>query len=69
MDGKFQGCGVYIGDLENGGVGLASYHDLESAIPDELKAEIEDLQKKIISGEIKDTGCISYPDHCPGGLY
>jgi basic membrane protein A len=69
MAGNFKGCGVYIGDLANGGVGLAAYHDLDSIVPADLKAEVEDLQKKIISGEIADTGCISYPQHCPGGLY
>jgi basic membrane protein A len=69
MDGEFNGCGVYVGDLVNDGVGIAPYHDLESAIPDELKAEVEELRQKIISGEITDTGCISYPQHCPGGLY
>lgn len=66
---NFKGCGVYIGGLDNGGVDIAPYHDLDSAIPAELKAEIEDLRAKIISGEIADTGCISYPDYCPGGLY
>jgi basic membrane protein A len=69
MDGSFDGCGVYVGDLENGGVGIASYHDLASEVPDDLKKEVEDLQAKIISGEISDTGCISFPASCPGGLY
>jgi basic membrane protein A len=69
MDGEFNGCGVYVGSLDNGGVGLAPYHDLESAVPDELKAEVEALQQDIIDGVITDTGCISYPDWCPGGLY
>ncbi|HEY45045.1 MAG TPA: BMP family ABC transporter substrate-binding protein, partial [Anaerolineae bacterium] len=68
-EGKFDGCGVYIGSLENGGVGIASYHDMESAVPGSLKAEIIDLTQKIISGELSDTGCISYPAYCPGGLY
>jgi basic membrane protein A len=69
MDGNFKGCGVYIGGLDNGGVDIAPYHDLDSAVPAELKAEIEELRAKIISGEIADTGCISNPDYCPGGLY
>jgi len=69
MEGKFNACGVYIGDMVNGGVGIAPYHDLDGKIPVSLKAEIEDLQKKIISGEIKDTGCLTYPNLCPGGLY
>jgi len=69
MEDNFNSCGVYVGDLANGGVGLAPYHDLEDQIPDDLKAEVEELAQKIISGEIADTGCISYPDWCPGGLY
>ncbi len=69
MDGTFNGCGVYVGDLVNEGVGLAPYHDLESAVPADLKAEVEALKAKIVSGEITDTGCLSYPDYCPGGLY
>jgi basic membrane protein A len=69
MDDEFDGCGVYVGTLENDGVGLAPYHDVEDTIPADLKAEVEDLRQKIISGEITDTGCISYPEHCPPGLY
>jgi basic membrane protein A len=69
VDGEFDGCGVYVGELANDGVGIAPYHDLESAVPDDLKAEVEELRQKVISGEIADTGCISYPEHCPGGLY
>jgi basic membrane protein A len=69
IEGNFNGCGVYIGDLNNAGVGIAPYHDLDSAVPDDLKAEVEELAEKIISGEIADTGCLSYPEHCPGGLY
>jgi basic membrane protein A len=69
MDGTFDGCGIYVGDLANGGMGIAPYHDLESTVPDDLKAEVEALKEAIISGEITDTGCVSYPEHCPGGLY
>ena len=52
VEGNFNGGGVYVGTLENDGVGLAPYHDWEDKIPDELKAEIEALRPKIISGEI-----------------
>ncbi len=69
MTGDFKGCTNYIGDLANDGVGLAPYHDLDDQIPDDLKAEVEGLKQQIVSGEISDTGCISYPQHCPGGLY
>ena len=68
-NGKFKGCDVYIGDLKNEGVGIADYHDLASKVPDDLKKEVDDLREKIVKGEITDTGCISYPQHCPGGLY
>jgi basic membrane protein A len=68
-EGKFKGCTNFVGDLANGGVALAPYHDLDSKVPADLKKEIEDLKAKIISGEIKDTGCLSYPDYCPPGLY
>jgi basic membrane protein A len=69
IEGNFKGCDSYVGDLQNGGVGIAPYHDLEDAVPDELKAEVEELRQQIVSGEITDTGCISYPDWCPPGLY
>ena len=69
MEGEFKGCGVYIGSLENEGVGIAPYHDVEDEVPDDLKDEVEDLRQQIIDGEIEDTGCISYPEHCPSGLY
>ena len=69
MEGNFKGCGVYKGDLANAGVGIAPYHFLDSAVPVGLKSEIEALKAKIISGQIPDTGCISYPQHCPPGMY
>jgi basic membrane protein A len=68
-EGNFEGCTNYVGSLENGGVGIAPYHDLADEVPDDLEAEVEELRQQIISGEISDTGCISYPEHCPAGLY
>jgi basic membrane protein A and related proteins len=44
--------GAYIGNLQNDGVGLAPYHDWESRVPDELKAEVEQLLADIKSGEV-----------------
>ena len=69
MEGNFDGCGTYVGDMVNDGVGIAPYHDLESAVPDDLKAEVEALAAEISSGERTDTGCVSFPAYCPGGLY
>jgi len=42
----------YLGDYANGGVGLAPYHDYEGEVPDELKAEIEDLTQQITDGTL-----------------
>ncbi|HEY8456400.1 MAG TPA: BMP family ABC transporter substrate-binding protein [Actinopolymorphaceae bacterium] len=42
----------YVGTLENDGTGLAPYHEFEDEIPDDLKAEIEELKQQIIDGEI-----------------
>lgn len=51
VDGTFEG-GSYQGTLENGGVGIAPYHEFEGDIPEELKQEVADLQEAIIAGEI-----------------
>ncbi|KLU09125.1 BMP family protein [Kocuria sp. SM24M-10] len=42
----------YIGTLENGGVGIAPYHDQEEAVGEELAAEVEQLQQDIIDGTV-----------------
>lgn len=55
VDGTFEG-GVTVGTLENGGVGLAPYHDLESAVPAELAAQIETIKAGIIDGSVSVKG-------------
>ncbi|MBU1176390.1 MAG: BMP family ABC transporter substrate-binding protein, partial [Alphaproteobacteria bacterium] len=52
MDGSFAG-GLTVGTLENEGVGLAPYHDMDALVSDELKAEIEALKAGIIDGSVK----------------
>ncbi|MFC7456550.1 BMP family protein [Brachybacterium sp. GCM10030267] len=42
----------YVGTLENGGVGLAPYHDFEDEVPEELTSEIEALTQDIIDGTV-----------------
>ena len=42
----------YIGTLENGGVGIADYHDYADKVPAELDTAVQDLKAQIISGEI-----------------
>jgi basic membrane protein A len=44
--------GLYVGTLENGGVGLADYHEFDSQIPQELKDKIEELKQGIIDGTV-----------------
>jgi basic membrane protein A len=51
-DNTFQG-GVANNTLANEGVGLAPYHDFESAVPADLTTGIDALKAKIISGEVK----------------
>ena len=43
----------YLGTLENNGVSLAPYHEFDSKVPAELKTEVENIKKDIISGTIK----------------
>ncbi|MEQ7126293.1 BMP family ABC transporter substrate-binding protein [Actinopolymorpha sp. B11F2] len=42
----------YVGTLENKGTGLSPYHEWDSKIPAELKAEIEEIEQQIIDGTI-----------------
>ncbi len=51
MQGTFEG-GLLVGTLENGGVDLAPFHDMEALVPDALKAEIAQLRSDIIDGTL-----------------
>ncbi|PTT59539.1 BMP family lipoprotein, partial [Arthrobacter sp. HMWF013] len=51
-DGKFTNT-PYVGTLANDGVQLAPFHDLESAVPAELKTELEQIKKDIAGGTLK----------------
>jgi basic membrane protein A len=50
-NGTFEG-GVIVGTLENGGVGLADFHDLADAVSDETQAELDAIREAIIAGDI-----------------
>jgi len=52
LDDTFEG-GVVVGTLENTGVDLAPFHELDSMVSDELKAELDDLRAGIIDGSIQ----------------
>lgn len=49
----------YVGTLENGGVGLAPFHDFESKVDPELAAKIEELKAGIIDGSVPATSVSS----------
>ncbi len=51
LDDSFAG-GVIVGTLENGGVGLASFHDLADMVSADLQAEVDDVAAKLIAGEL-----------------
>ena len=55
VDGSFAG-GVTVGTLASGGVALAPYHDLDAAVPAELKAEIDAIAAGIKDGSISVKG-------------
>ena len=42
----------YVGTLENEGVGLAPFHDLESSVPADLAAEVDALRDQIVAGTV-----------------
>lgn len=52
VDGTFAG-GSVVGTLENTGVDLAPFHDLESAVPADVVADLATIREKIINGEIE----------------
>jgi len=52
VDGNFNGGSDYVGTLQNDGVGLASFHDFDSKVPQSLKSEVDKLKKGIIAGSV-----------------
>lgn len=51
-DGSVQ-AGISTGTLQNGGVGLAPFHDWEGRIPADLKARIQQASDGIKDGSIQ----------------
>lgn len=52
LEGNFDPT-PYIGTLENSGVALAPFHDLDSVVSAETKTQLEEISKGIIDGSIK----------------
>jgi basic membrane protein A len=42
-----------VGTLQNNGVSIAPYHEFDSKVPAELKAEVDKLKQDIIAGTVK----------------
>jgi len=51
-DGQFTNK-PYVGTLANDGVQLAPFHDLDSAVPAEVKTQLEQIKKDIADGKLK----------------
>jgi basic membrane protein A len=51
-DGSVQ-AGISTGTLQNGGVGLAPFHDWDSKIPADLKTQMQKASDGIKDGSIK----------------
>ena len=51
VDSDFKG-GLYIGTLENDGVAIAPFHDLENFVPPKVKADLDNVTSGIIDGTI-----------------
>ncbi len=53
LEGEFAGGSVYLGTLENAGVGIAPWHDFEGQIPAEIEQELNEIAMGLINGEIE----------------
>ncbi|MDX6308902.1 MAG: basic rane protein [Nocardioidaceae bacterium] len=52
LDKKFSNA-LFIGNLQNNGVGIAPYHDFDNKIPSALKSQLAKVKQDLISGKIK----------------
>ena len=50
--GTFAG-GTHVGTLENGGVSIAPFHDLDALVSPKAKADLKQIEADIIAGKIK----------------
>lgn len=55
VNGSFEG-GLFVGTLENDGVGIAPFHDYEDQISDEVKSKLDEIRQGIIDGSISAEG-------------
>jgi basic membrane protein A len=51
VNNQFKG-GIYVGTLQNNGVGIAPFHDFDSQVPQTVKDEINTIKQGIVNGSI-----------------
>jgi basic membrane protein A len=47
---------LYVGTLDNDGVGLAPFHDLADMVPSDIQDEVETIKQDIIDGNVSVSG-------------
>jgi basic membrane protein A and related proteins len=52
VNGTFEGGGTFLGNVGNGSVDLAPFHDLDGRVPVDLKAALDELRVGIADGSI-----------------
>jgi basic membrane protein A len=52
LDGGQWASNLYIGTLENEGVGMAPFHEFEDDVPADLVTEIDGLREALIAGDV-----------------
>ena len=57
IDGNFKGGNVTYA-LKDGGVDIAPFHDFDSQVSADLKAQLDQLRKDIISGTVTVKGVL-----------
>lgn len=52
FDGEPLGGTSFVGNIDNGAIGLSSYHSWEDRVPDDLKAEVDQVLEDVKNGDI-----------------
>lgn len=52
VNGKTDKAGIFTANLQNGGVGLAPYHDWDSKIPQAVKDKVKQATEELKSGKL-----------------
>jgi basic membrane protein A and related proteins len=55
LNDEFEG-GLYVGTLENEGVGIAPYNEFDDDVPQEVKDAVDEIRQGIIDGSISVSG-------------